>query len=146
LESSYDSTLLQSPLIGAIEDLSPQTSPIISRHSLSKDETINDPLTSSLFSPQQGTFSISSPITPFSIPSGPSPITPIPLSPSSSFTQSILPSNNNSIIHDINSIKPSSSSSSSSSSSTATNTNVLSTEKNSKKSTFNRSLPHSLVS
>ncbi len=112
--------LLQSSLIGAMEQLSPQYS---SHHNLSKDETIIDPLTYQLFSPSQP---ISSPMTPFSIPSRPSPITPIPLSisPPPLVSPSI----------------------SSSSSSTTINPIVPSKDDSSKKSTFNRSLPHSLVS
>lgn len=115
---------------------------MISRQRLSKDETINDTLTSSLFSPQQGPLSIPSPMTPFSNLSRPSPITSMPLSvsppPTSPHTQIKSPS----IIHPITHENQNTKSSSSSSSSSTTTT----TEQTSKKSSFNRSLPHSLVS
>lgn len=131
-ESEYDSTLLRSSLINVIEDFSPFGS--------SRQEFILDPLSTQLFSPQQTSFSIPSPNTPFSI-SRPSP-NPLSASPSSPFVQSTTTT------QDVHNVKPpsiSSTTSSSSSSSTSNPTN-LSTEQTSKKSSFNRSLPKSLVS
>ncbi|UJR34321.1 hypothetical protein I4U23_021724 [Adineta vaga] len=136
LENRCDPLIIQ---LSSIEDSSSRSTINV----LQKDEPIIDPLLSSgLFSPQQEPFSISSPTTPFSNPSRPSPITSLPLSvsptPSSPFPTST---------NEINSMIPlSTSSPSSSSSSAATNTNPIPTDQNRRKSSFNRSLPHSLVS
>ncbi|CAF4717342.1 unnamed protein product [Rotaria sp. Silwood1] len=167
LETINNSTLLNcSSLPNTINDLSHRYSSIKSRHNssidnqnirLSKDEITFDTLTNSLFSPQQGTYCLSSPMTPFSILSLSSPLTPIPLSISPTSTQittiessqSIPPSTNNiTTINNCNNIILSSSSIDPITTTTTTdqNPNIISTEKPSIKSSFNRSLPHSLVS
>jgi hypothetical protein len=148
-QTNDDPVLLRSPLTDSIEDFSPQPSPMTSRHissinnSSKKGETIIDPLTASLFSPpQQEPFNLPSPLTPFSIPSRPSPLSVCSAS-LSPLTSSISPSTNNST-NEINNFI--SSTSTSTSTSTTTNPNIISTEQSNKKSSFNRSLPHSLVS
>ncbi|CAF1444720.1 unnamed protein product [Adineta steineri] len=147
-ETTTDPTLIQSPLAGSFEESSPRSVHNLSREPhhqnlLIKDEPLIDPLASSLFSPQQGPFSIPSPTTPFSIPSRPSPMTPAPLSvspiSSSPYPRSISPPINTSATNDATNVIPSTASSSSSSSSS-------STEQTTKKSSYNRSLPKSLVS
>jgi hypothetical protein len=136
-ETNSDRELFQSPSTVSHEDSSSHSSCIVSKvhhQNLStQDQLIIDPL----YSPQQETFILPSPITPFSIPSHLSPISVSPtlLSP---FPEPISSS--------INNIKPSSTSSSSSSSSTNPNPNVVSTDQTARKTSFNRSLPHSLVS
>ncbi|CAF1061004.1 unnamed protein product [Adineta ricciae] len=147
LESTCDPLLMHLSLPSSIENSSPQSSTNL----LTKEESILDRLTyPSLFSPQQTPFSISSPATPFSIPSRPSPLTSLPLSvspnPSSPF-----PSSTHETQHMIPpTTSPHSSSSSSSTTTTTTTTanpNPLPTEQSQqRKSSFNRSLPHSLVS
>ncbi|CAF3822554.1 unnamed protein product [Adineta steineri] len=146
-ETTTDPTLSQSPLAGSFDESSPRSVHNLSREPhqqnlLIKDEPLIDPLASSLFSPQQGPFSIPSPTTPFSIPSRPSPMTPAPLSvspiSSSPYPRSVSPPINSSTTNDATNVIPSTASSSSSSSS--------STEQTTKKSSYNRSLPKSLVS
>ncbi|CAF0915426.1 unnamed protein product [Adineta steineri] len=146
-ETNTDPVLIKSPLTGSFEESSPRSVHNLSRephhqHLLIKEKPLIDPLASSLFSPQQEPFSIPSPTTPFSIPSCLSPMTPAPLSvssiSSSSYPRSISPSINNSATDDAtNSILSTTASSSSSSSST--------TEQTTKKSSFNRTLPRSLL-
>ncbi|CAF0905064.1 unnamed protein product [Adineta steineri] len=139
----------QSPLTGSFEESSRRSVHNLSRephhqHLLIKEKPLIDPLASSLFSPQQEPFNIPSPTTPFSIPSCLSPMTPAPLSvssiSSSPYPRSISPSINNAATNDATNSIPSTTASSSSSSSSST------TEQTTKKSSFNRTLPRSLLS
>lgn len=130
----------RSPLTNPIEEYSSYYSPKLSRPNVSsKDELIVDGMLTTLNSPyHQYNDQISSPLTPYSILSRPSPITP---------TQLSSPNDNTNISQDFNNKSvPSTSSSSSSSSSTNHSNEQTTTTTTSKKSSFNRSLPHSLVS
>ncbi|CAF1170690.1 unnamed protein product [Rotaria sordida] len=160
LKTTNNRTVLSSAsLIGTIDELSLQSSSMKYRQNsstdnpnirLSKDENLFDTLTNSLFSPQQGTFCLSSPITSFSILSHSSPATSITLSisptstppPSTQTTTELSPSNNYRTINNDNDIILSSTESIT----TNPNPNMIPTEKPPIKSSFNRSLPHSLVS
>ncbi|CAM4934197.1 unnamed protein product [Rotaria socialis] len=153
LKSYYPTTLIiSSSLNEIIDDSSVRFSSIIFRHNSSadhpnvrssNDETIFDQLTNSLFSPQQETFSLSSPLTSFAtvstfllIPSIRLSLSPIRTITTTTTTTTTIESSQSS-----SSIEPITATT------TITNADMISTEKSPRKSSFKHSLPpNSLVS
>ncbi|CAF4665105.1 unnamed protein product [Rotaria socialis] len=151
LKSYYPTTLIiSSSLNEIIDDSSVRFSSIIFRHNSSadhpnvrssNDETIFDQLTNSLFSPQQETFSLSSPLTSFAT------VSTFLLIPSIRLSLSPIRTITTTTTTTIESSQSSSSIEPITATTTITNADMISTEKSPRKSSFKHSLPpNSLVS